>query len=255
MKTVLKRDRLSPRKRYRVMRGQVVPVAIQRPDDGQQPASGELMDITVSSARILSQVPLRFGEKFILHLESESVGLSTGISCNVQWIRAGSGKDEWILGCLFESHLETDLLEEYVECGLLERRESDRSNISLPATIKLEVSGEETQVDVSNIGTGGFCYMARTGGTIGARVRLTIDEIDSREVEGRIKWESTNNGEHLVGCQWENRKGRLFARQIEQKVAAEEDELSRKRGQGGQYMIHTLIIAIAAFSLGVWIAS
>ncbi len=73
MKTIQKREMLSPRMRYRVMPGQVMPVAIQRPDEGQQSASGELLDITVSGARILSQVPLRFGEKFVLHLESESV--------------------------------------------------------------------------------------------------------------------------------------------------------------------------------------
>ena len=74
MKTIPKRETLSPRRRYRVMPGQVMPVAIQRPDEGQQPASAELMDITVSGARILSKVPLRFGEKFVLHLESSSVG-------------------------------------------------------------------------------------------------------------------------------------------------------------------------------------
>ncbi len=235
------------------MPDQAMPVAIQRPDDGEQPASGELMDITVSGARILSKVPLRFGEKFVLHLESSSVGLSTTISCDVQWIRAGSGQGEWIVGCLFESRLDADLLEVYVDSGLLERRESDRLDTSLPATIKIEASGEETHVDVSNIGSGGFCYISPTGGAIGSRVRLTFDEIDSKQIEGCVKWQSTNNGEHLVGCQWENRKGRNFARQIEQQAAAEQVE--RSRFHGSLYMIHTLIIALAAFTLGVWIGS
>jgi len=252
MKTMPLLEKLSTRKRYRVMLGQVVPVAIQRPDEGEQSASGELVDITVSGARIRSQVPMRFGEKFVLHLESESVGLSITISCEVQWIRPGRNDDEWIVGSLFDSHIEADLLEEYVDIGLLERRESDRSDISLPATIRFEVSGDEMEVDVSNIGTGGFCYAAPTGGTIGSRVRLTFHEIGSTVVEGRIKWQSTKNGEHLVGCQWENRGGKSFAKQIEQ-MATDEDELSRK--QGGKYIITTLIIAIVAFSLGMWIAT
>lgn len=237
------------------MPGQVVPVAIQRPDEGEEPATGELMDITVSGARILSKVPLRFGEHFVLHLESESVGLSITISSEVQWIRGGSKEDEWIIGCLFESRLEPDLLEEYVDSGLMERRESDRRDISLPATVKLELTGDETEVDVSNIGIGGFCYTARTGGTIGARVRLTFDEVDAEQIEGRIKWQSTNNGEYLVGCQWVNRKGRTFARQLAQRAAAEESDAQWAPGKLSQYMVHALIIALAAFSFGLWIAS
>ena len=66
----------------------------------------------------------------MLHLESKEAGLSITISCEVQWIR-GSQKDEWIVGCRFEHNLEAHLLEDYVEQGLLERRETDRFEISL----------------------------------------------------------------------------------------------------------------------------
>ena len=62
------------RTRYRVVPGEVLPVAIERPDNDQPPVGGELSDITVCGARIHSEAPLRFGERFVLHLESESAG-------------------------------------------------------------------------------------------------------------------------------------------------------------------------------------
>ena len=208
------------RKRYRVVPGQVLPVAIERPDHEQPPVSGELSNITVSGARILSQAPLRFGEKFILHLASESANISIAICCEVQWVRQVATGDEWIIGCLFESRLELDLLEEFVSSGLLERRESDRRDISLPATIEFELTGEQTEVDVNNIGPGGFCFLSRSAGTIGSRVRVTFREFDTAQIEGRVKWQSTNDGEYRIGCQWVNRKGRTLARQLSTAAAA-----------------------------------
>lgn len=157
--------------RYRVVAGQVLPVAIERSDSDQPPVSGELSDIAVCGARILSQAPLRFGERFVLHLKSESAGLGIAVCCETQWVRRGTADDAWVIGCRFESRLELDLLEEYVDTGLLERRESDRRRISLSATVEFELTGEEAEVNVNNIGRGGFCFLSRTAGKVGSRVR------------------------------------------------------------------------------------
>ena len=75
------------RKRYRIAAGQTLPVSIQRSANGQQPASGELVDISVAGARILSDEPLQFGEKLVLHMEPKPIGVSISIGCQVQWIR------------------------------------------------------------------------------------------------------------------------------------------------------------------------
>ena len=233
-------------KRYCVGPGQVVRVAIERPDGDEQPASGELSDITVTGARILSQVPLRFGEKVVLHLESESADLSFTINCEVQWIRQGSADDEWIIACLFESRLEPDLLKEYVDSRRFERRESDRRETSLPATIQFEVTGEETEVLVSNIGTGGFRYVSRAEVTIGSRVRLTFDEVDAEQLEARIKWQSTNNGEYLIGCQWVNRMGRDFARQFVQVTESTQEKKGLRQQPG--HIVRRLINAVRSLT-------
>jgi hypothetical protein len=237
------------RTRYRVVPGQVLPVAIERPDSDQPPLGGELSDITVCGARIHSEAPLRFGERFALHLESESVGLGIAVCCQTQWVRRGSSDDEWVIGCLFESRLELDSLEEYVDSGLLERRESDRRGISLPATIQFELSSEETDVELKNIGPGGFCFLSQTPGDIGSRILATIHESDAEQVEGRIKWQSTNNGEYRIGCQWSNRQGRALARRIWN--SAEEPVLKNTRSRVTQ----AAIIAAVAFSLGMLVAS
>jgi PilZ domain len=239
------------RKRYRTAAAQVVPIAIQRFGKGQQPASGELVDISVSGARILSDTPLQFGEKLVLHLESKPIGLSVSIGCHVQWIRGG-GEDKWTVGCLFEYHLEKQVLEEYVEDGLLERRQSDRYNISLPASVKFEgVADEETEVDVFNVGTGGFCFHSPTAGKIGSRVRMSLDDADD-EVEGRIMWQFADDGDYLVGCQWANRKGVTFAKQLMQSMVRKP---RRSRIRIGDHLVGALVIAVVAFALGVLVTT
>ena len=236
-------------KRYRIAAGQSVPVAIQRFDNGLEPASGELVDISVSGARILSDSLLQFGEKLILHLEMNSIGVSISIKCQVRWIRGGSSGYKWTVGCLFEYHLEKGLLEEYVDDGLLERRQSDRYNISLPAYIEFEGGDHEnSEVDLCNIGTGGFCFQSSITGTTGSRVLMTLDDTSHGAVEGRIMWKSAVDDEYLVGCQWANRKGVFLAQQLSQATVLKPE---RPRSTLGDHLVGTVIIAVIAFSLGV----
>ncbi len=205
------------RKRYRVAASQTVPIAIQRFANGQQTASGELVDISVAGARILSDEPLQFGEKLVLHMEPKPIGVSISIGCQVQWIRGDDSEDKWTAVCLFEYYLEKKILEEYVDDGLLERRQSDRHNTSLPASVKFEgVSGENAEVDLYNIGMGGFCFQSLIAGTVGSHVRVTLYDAAYGMVEGRIVWQSADDGEYLIGCQWVNRKGISFAKQLSQ---------------------------------------
>ena len=237
------------RKRYRTAAAQTVPIAIQRFANDQQSASGELVDISVTGARILSDTPLQFGEKLILHLESKPIGLSVSIGCHVQWIRGGSSEDKSTVGCLFEYHLENQILEEYVEEGLLERRQADRYNISLPASMKFEgIADKKSEVDVYNIGSGGFCFHSPTAERIGSRVRMTLDDAADGEVEGRIMWQFADDGDFLVGCQWANRKGVAIARQLMQ---SEVSKPKRSRFRVGDHLVGALVIAVIAFSLGV----
>jgi PilZ domain len=241
------------RKRYRIAAAQTVPIAIQRFGNGQKPASGELVDISVTGARIFSDTPLQFGEKLVLHLESKPIGLSVSIGCHVQWIRGGSSEDKWTVGCLFEYHLEKQVLEEYVDDGLLERRQSDRYTISLPASVRFEgVADEETDVDVYNIGSGGFCFHSPTAGRIGSRVRMTLDDAADGEVEGRIMWQFADDGQFLIGCQWANRKGVAFAKQLLQATVRKP---GRTRIRIGDHLVGALVIAVVAFALGVLVTT
>ena len=231
------------RRRYCTVANQVVPVTIERRQDGLEPLSGELADITASGARVRLQEPLQFGEEFVLQQESEPFGLSITICSKVRWVRAGRNEDEWVVGCLFDSHLQPDLLEAYVDSGLLERREAERCETSLPATVRFELTGEEADADVSDIGDGGFCFRSQTAGEVGSRVRVDFFQGEAGLVEGRIKWQSANDGAYSVGCQWINRKGRDFARQL---TADEEvmDEPTSRFEWGPKVIIGALVLTI-----------
>ena len=251
--TVDSSSELDLHKRYQVAAGETVPVAIQRFAPGRPRASGELVDISVLGARILSDAPLHFGEKLILHFESKSIDASISIKCQVQWIRSGNSEDHWTMGCLFEYHLEENILEKFVNEGLLERRQSDRQYISLPISVKFEgVADEKMEVDLHNIGTGGFCFHSPNAGMIGSLVRITFDDNAYGAVEGRIMWQSADDGEYLVGCQWVNCKGHSFAKQLSPSTVLKPE---RPRPGLRDHLFGTLVIAVVAFFLGVLTAS
>ncbi len=238
-----------PRKRYRVAAGQTLPVSIERPTNGQRPASGELVDISMAGVRILSDEPLQTGEKLVLHMEPKSIGVITSIGCQVQWIRGDDSEDKWTAVCLFEYYLEKKILEEYVDNGLLERRQSDRHNISLAASVKFEgVSDEMAEVDLYNIGMGGFCFQSLIAGKVGSHVRVTLYDSAYGMVEGRIVWQTANYGEHLIGCQWVNRKVISFAKKLSQSTVLTP---IRSRSRLGAHLVGAAVIAVVAFTLGV----
>jgi hypothetical protein len=140
-----------------------------------------------------------------------------------------------------------------VDDGLLERRQSDRHNISLPASVKFEgVGDEKAEVDLCDIGIGGFCFQSLTAGTVGSGVRMTLDDAAYGTVEGRIMWQSADDGEYLIGCRWVNRKGISFAEQLSQPTVLKS---KRPRTRLGAQLVGTVVIAVVAFSLGVLSAS
>ena len=244
---------LIPRISYRAVAGQTVPVAIERVTNNPQPASGELIDISESGARILSDSPLRFGEKLVLHLESNPIGVTIAVGCQVQWIRSGVDEGQWTVGCLFEYYLEKELLEKYVDDTLLERRQSDRHRISLPVSVKFEGVGDDwVKVDLYDMGAGGFCFQSPTEATIGTRVCMTLDDSSYDTVQARIMWEFADDGKHLIGCQWTNRRGIFFATELLQSTVLRP---KRKRLRLGNNLVGTLVITLVAFSFGLFFAS
>ena len=116
--------------RYRAIVDSPLYVALQRQDDDTAVQGGELLDISLTGARLAVESTFRFGERFQLHLESQDGELSTKVACRVQWIRDGRTNEECTIGCTFESELDSDVLDELVERAILERRESDRQHVA-----------------------------------------------------------------------------------------------------------------------------
>ncbi len=116
--------------RYHVIGGPFS-VAVERRDEEAPMIRGELVDISASGVRLATTQPLRFGEDFVLHMESADLGLGTSITSCVQWIRPGRSEEGWLLGCTFEGELQPKILDELVERAILERRVSDRRDVSI----------------------------------------------------------------------------------------------------------------------------
>ena len=240
-------------RRYRAVADSPLCVAVQRVDDKTPMRGCELLDISVTGVRLASTSTFRFGERFLLHLESEDLGLSTKVESCVQWIRSGRSESEWTLGCAFESELEAEVLEDLVDRGILERRVSDRQQVSIPVLAQWQGRSDEDDAVLHDISSGGFCMTSPHDVEIGSKVCIELNPDEGGEsLEGSVTWCSTSENQTIVGCKWKDRKGTNWFRQ--RSVSADfksSSRLTRWRKRLASSAL-PMVLFILGFQLGAY---
>lgn len=236
---------LVPRQRYRIAAGQTIPVAIQRPANDAS-AAGELINVSSSGIRVLADAPLKFGEKVVLHIVDDEIELNATIPSEVRWIRNADGGHRWTAGCAFEEEFDCEILETWLDRGLLERRQTDRHRGVFPATVEITGACDgEVDVDLTDIGMGGFSFRSPVAGTAGGRVRLSPEGEQFGAADGRIMWRMEEDGEYLIGCEWMNRAGVFLAKHLMDSLVAKANTPKSKWGE--QAFAAAVVGAIALF--------
>ncbi len=189
--------------RYLVNRDADVTVTIDQGDGISESVRAELADISVGGAKFKTDTAFRIKKVVAVRIEATTAPYAVEVDGEVCWATPVSG-DAWYVGCAFRPPLPAELLQEFAEAGVLERRRRRRETVSLSATAKWELETAATSVSILDYSPqGGFCLLAPSPGQPGGRVELRIErDGEETRVRGKIQWRCRADDGYLVGCEF-----------------------------------------------------
>lgn len=144
---------------------QVIDVLVERDAHGRpRGAAAELLDVSLTGARICVPVPVQAGEVLRLRLHSET-DLDETVSAKVRWVRAGKASN-WLAGCVFLEKLSAATIDALAELGF------ERSPISAEATAWQQLQSSGVTVRLMDLSKGGLSLLSPEAVQLGQRLRL-----------------------------------------------------------------------------------
>lgn len=151
--------------------------------------------------RIVTPSMLRYDEAVRLDLRCVDPKLTLRIEAIVRTIRAAETPSSWLTGCVFAESLSVVALDQWVDAGWLTRRSHMRHSVLLSASAVWEGGRRTPEIELSDLGYGGFCVRSTTPAAIGSRIQLQVNERDCQvQLMGEVRWLTRNNDGYLVGC-------------------------------------------------------
>jgi hypothetical protein len=151
--------------------------------------------------RIVTPAMLRYDELVSLDLRCIDPKLSLRIEAVVRTIRPADTPSSWLTGCVFAEPLANDALDCWVDAGWLTRRSHMRHSVLLSASAVWEGGRRTPEIELSDLGFGGFCVRSTTPAAIGSRVQLHVKERDCQvQLTGEVRWLTRTDDGYLVGC-------------------------------------------------------
>jgi hypothetical protein len=180
----------------------------------QDPASvtgsdGSLIDlsscsppsVTFGGARFTSSKPLAFHQRFHCRLKHEASLLDVSTPATVRTLRKAEDCEEWIIGCAFLCGLPLKAFETSFKMGVLTRRNHARYAVLLAATAVWEGGPAATEVEIVDMGAGGFSWNGSTCPRRGQKTLLRVEEPGFRlELAGEVRWSQKLSKGYSVGC-------------------------------------------------------
>ena len=186
-----------------------IEVRIERRGDDPNVDGALLVDVSCchppttsyGGVRIVAPSMLRYDETVSLDLRCVDGDLSLRIAAIVRTIRPAETPSSWLTGCVFAEALPIDALDAWVNAGWLTRRSHMRHSVLLSASAVWEGGRRTPEVELSDLGYGGFCVRSTTPAAIGSRVQLHVNERDCQvKLTGEVRWLTRTPEGYLVGC-------------------------------------------------------
>jgi hypothetical protein len=194
-------DRHSPS--YVLVNVELVQAAIL-PVDSQllDPIAAELREISQRGAKLLIQGPPRLRYECVVSLASHRLKPTLMLDAEIHWARPNPAGD-WLLGCHFKTPLTSELFQQWVDCGVLNRRKSVRERSRIYVGVQLQVGKPRLPAIVSDFSEGGICLITSEapkntrevcvfGSLLGEEVCISL----------KVRWNLSVGPKHIVGCEF-----------------------------------------------------
>ena len=211
--------------RYLVIDHASLNVTVQASNITDAHLLAELLEISVSGAKVKTHQQIPRGEQISLKLSSDDLQGSLHVDATVCWVQL-AGVGEWFLGCSFQPQIPELVLDRFAKSGAFDRREDGRHEVAIESIATWELAAEDTRVCIVNISSSGFCLVSPQPGTPGAQVRLKCTNgNDETIISGRCRWQVETDDGFTLGCEFSSSDDYAALRKIQLEV----DQLTREK--------------------------
>jgi len=197
---------IQPReRRYTVLSDCAANVTIEGADNGENAVSAKLVDLSRTGAELSVATCPAIDDAARLLISVAELQIDLAVAIEVCWAEPGDD-DSWRLGCKFEPELSGDVVEQLAAGGILDRRASPRTPVSLRATACWEHEEARIPVRLHDISEGGFCMSCAQISQSERRLLLHLSRTDGKmeSIHARMQWRLKKGDQFMVGCALEN---------------------------------------------------
>ena len=189
--------------RFTIDKGGDLKIIVRRnTDDGQEKRfEATPLDVSYGGLKLHSPQPLVFGDLIDLQFLSAELDIDFSVEAEVRWMREWD--DEcWIVGCLFQSQLTRECVDELAMAGDIDRREEPRVDAEMKAQLQLAGDPDPFPVTLLDYSSQGLRFASSEAVVANRPIKVLLDDGmgNSYEVRATSRWSRTYESGHLVGC-------------------------------------------------------
>jgi len=163
------------------------------------PVQGNVIDISPSGLRMLSEGSFKIGQAFITELKTDQLhGVFPGVVRRVQpWV---DGKS--VLGVQLLEPIPDDVLEALATENVINRRREDRVEWQQPAKLNWELHDSQVDIDIQDCSPGGLRISLSEPIPEGTRLRIQVPSGRDQEdvtIAAKTVWQTEKDGNHEAG--------------------------------------------------------
>ena len=112
--------------------------------------------------------------------------------------------DFWWVGCSFDPAIPDEVMEQFAESGILERRKHNREEVEISTVAKWELNSPTARARIVDYSRGGLCLRSQDEGKPGERLLLEFRLQDGQEflVRAMARWQVKADTGYVIGCQF-----------------------------------------------------
>jgi hypothetical protein len=156
----------------------------------------------VDGARLALRSPVVVGEQLHVGLHVPALQLSEQRKATVCWT-ALTRDLLWHTGVHFDAPLSDASIDSLASAGYIERRQSDRVRVSIPAAARLEASHQQITVRISDVSTGGLGLISPEPLELDRRVMISVDDPTAPwALLAHVRSCICHRRGHAIGCEF-----------------------------------------------------
>ncbi|MGB7346025.1 MAG: PilZ domain-containing protein [Pirellulaceae bacterium] len=215
----------------------------------EDPVQGNVIDISPSGLRMLSEGTFKVGQAFLTELKTDQMhGVYSGIVRRVEpWVNGKS-----VLGVQLLETIPDDVLEALANEHVINRRREDRVDWKQAATVNWELHDQPIDVEIQDCSMGGLRIASQQQIPAGARLRIQVTSNDGEDetlIAAKTVWQSELAEGFEVGLAFITRDlPERVAEIVNKQPSVEAAAQQRKRSMRLSVMV-AAVTAVCCFSL------